>query len=140
MGERDGVAAVRSAVAALNDGDVERYLAHFHPDGDRWAVGLAQPLALTDIRESLYHLQAAFEGLHLHEEQLFGDERFVCARWQLQGLHVNDYLGFAPTRKSIDFQTCEVYEIEGELVVTTWVYGDHGQLFRQIAAAGEEDG
>ena len=139
MGESGPVTAVRSAVTALNDGDVEGYLSHFHPDGKRWAVGLAQPLALTDIRESLHQLHAAFEELRLREDLLFSDSRFVCARWRLQGVHVNDYLGFAPKRKSIDFQTCEVYEVEDELVVTTWVYGDHGQLFRQIGAAGGED-
>ena len=134
------VTAVRSAVAALNDGDVDGYLGHFHPDGIRWAVGIAQPMTLADIRLNLRQLHSAFEGLHLHEDLLFGDERFACARWRLQGVHVNDYFGVAPTQQSIDFETCEVYEIESEVVLTTWVYGDYGQLFRQIASVANEEG
>jgi hypothetical protein len=52
---------VRSAVAALNDGDIDGYLRYFDPSGQRWVAGPG-------------------------------------------------------------------------LVVTTWTYGDSGQLFRQITA------
>jgi hypothetical protein len=137
MGDTKAVDAVRSAVAALNDGDIDGYLGYFDPSCQRWIGGLAQSLALTDIGDNLHQLHAAFEGLHLDEDLLFGDERFVCARWRLRGLHVNDYLGFTPKRRSIDVATCEIYEISGDRVVTAWVYGDLEQLFQQIAA---EDG
>lgn len=77
-------------------------------------------------------MQAAFADLHLDEEQLFGDEQFACARWNLRGRHVGDYLGFAPTGQSISFETCEVYEVDAGRVIATWVYGDLGQLVQQI--------
>jgi hypothetical protein len=134
MNKSTAVGAVRSAVAALNNGDIDGYLRYFDPSCPRWAVGLAQPLSLTDIGDNLRLLHAAFEGLHLDEDLLFGDERFACARWRLRGRHVHDYLGFAPKGQSIDVETCEVYEVSGGLVIMTWVYGDLGQLFRQIAA------
>jgi predicted ester cyclase len=134
MGNGKPADTVRSAVAALNDGDIDGYLRYFDPSCQRWVAGLGRPLALSDIGDSLRQLHAAFEGLHLDEILLFGDERFVCARWRLRGHHVNDYLGFAPKGQSIDTETCEVYETAGGLVVTTWTYGDSGQLFRQIAA------
>ena len=98
------------------------------------AVGLAQPLTLTDIADNFRLLYDAFEGLHLDEDLLFGDERFACARWRLRGLHVGDYMGFAPKGQSIDVETCEIYEVSDGLVVASWVYGDLGQLFRQIGA------
>jgi hypothetical protein len=47
---------------------------------------------------------------------------------------VNEYMGFAPKERSIDVATCEVYEIDGDRVVTARVHGDLGQLFQQIAA------
>ncbi|MCW2887251.1 MAG: hypothetical protein JWL58_4113 [Streptosporangiaceae bacterium] len=134
MGDTKAVDAVRSAVAALNDGDIDGYLGYFDPSCQRWADGLAQPLALTDIGDNLRQLHVAFEGLHLEEDLLFGDDRFVCAHWRLRGLHVNDYLGFRPKGRSIDVTTCEVYEVSGDRVVTAWVHGDIGQLFQQIAA------
>jgi predicted ester cyclase len=134
MGNGKPADTVRSAVAALNDGDIDGYLRYFDPSCQRLVAGLGRPLALSDIGDSLRQLHAAFEGLHLHEILLFGDERFVCARWRLRGRHVNDYLGFAPKGQSIDTETCEVYETAGGLVVTTWTYGDSGELFRQISA------
>jgi predicted ester cyclase len=134
MGSSTAVDAVRSAVAALNDGDIDGYLRHFDPSCQRWVAGLEKPLTLAEIGDSLRQLHGAFEGLHLGEDLLFGDERFACARWRLRGRHVHDYLGFAPTGRSIDTETCEIYQIEDGLVVTTWTYGDLGQLFRQIGA------
>lgn len=134
MAESTAVDAVRSAVAALNDGDIDGYLRYFDPSCPRWVPGIAQPLTLADIADNFRLLQAAFEGLHLDEDLLFGDEGFACARWRLRGLHVGDYMGFAPKGQSIDVETCEIYEVSDGLVVASWVYGDLGQLFRQIGA------
>jgi predicted ester cyclase len=133
MDTSKAVDAVRSAVTALNEGNIDGYLAHFEPSSTRWIGGAATPLSLNDIGDNLRQMQAAFADLHLHEDVLFGDERFVCARWRLRGRHVSDYLGFAPTGQSIDFETCEVYEIDDGVVIATWAYGDLDQLVRQIS-------
>jgi predicted ester cyclase len=128
------VDAIRAAVAALNSGDIDGYLQHFDPSCKRWVAGLDQPLSLTQIRDNLHHLRDAFEALYLHEDLLFGNERFVCARWRLRGIHVKDFMGIAPGRREIDAQTCEVYEFGAERIVATWTHGDPGELFRQIGA------
>jgi hypothetical protein len=134
MPDNKAVDAIRSAVAAFNASDVEGYLKYFDPSSRRWVAGLAQPLTFGEVSDNLRKLQAAFEGLHLHEDLLFGDEQFVCARWRIRGVHTNDYLGVVPTKQSIDVETCEIYELRDEVVVTTWTYGDLGQLFSQLAA------
>jgi hypothetical protein len=139
VGDTNAVDAVRSAVAALNDGNLDGYLGHFDPSCPRWAPGFAQPLTLTDIRDGFSQLHEAFEGLCLHEDLLFGDERFACARWRLRGVHAHDYLGVAPTRRAIDVETCEVYEVDRGRIVKSWVYGDViGQLVRQISGDEEQ--
>jgi predicted ester cyclase len=46
-------------------------------------------------------------------------------------------MGFPPKGRSIDVETCEIYEVTDGIVVASWVYGDLGQLFRQI---GTEQG
>ena len=138
MGDSQAVDAVRSAVTALNAGDVDGYLGFFDPSCERWIAGFAQPLTLTEVGDGLRGLRAALEGLSLGEDLLFGDDRFVCARWRMRGVHASDYLGVAPTRRPIDVETCEVYEIRDDVVVTSWVYGDLlGQLIRQIDTASE---
>jgi predicted ester cyclase len=129
---------VRTAVAALNVGDVDGYLGCFDSACERWVAGFSDPLDLTTVGDSLRELSIAFEGLHLDEDLLFGDDRFACARWQMQGVHVGDYLGVAPTGRSIDIETCEIYEITEDLVSRSWVYGDVlGQLIQQLGAKDE---
>ena len=140
MSESKAVDAVRAAVAALNDGDIDGYLRHFEPACRRWIAGIAQPFALVDVGDGLRQLWAAFDGLHLDADVLFGDEQFACARWRMRGRHAHEYLGCPPRGQSIDVETCEVYEIAGDLVVTTWVYGDVlGQLLGQIAGTEGDD-
>jgi predicted ester cyclase len=127
------VGTVRSAVRALNDGDIDGYFGSFDPTCPRWISGFAHPLALRDVRDGFEQLRAGFAGLHLGEDLLFGDERFVCARWRMTGRHEGEYFGVAPTGLSIEVETCEIYEVADDLVVASWVYGDVlAQLLRQI--------
>jgi predicted ester cyclase len=137
MSDSTAVNVVRLAVTALNDGDIDGYLRRFDPSCPRWVPGLAQPLTLSEISDSFRQLRDAFEGLHLGEDLLFGDDQFACARWRLRGLHVKDYMGYPPSGQAIDTETCEIYQVSGGVVVTSWAYGDLGLLFRQIAG-GEE--
>ena len=132
------VSAVRAAVVALNGGDIDGYFGHFDPACPRWIAGFASPIGLADVRDGFEQLRSAFAGFHLHEDLLFGDERFVCARWRLRGRHTSEYLGLAPRGLSIDVETCEVYEIADAVVVTSWVYGDVlAQLVTQLSADGD---
>jgi predicted ester cyclase len=134
----DGVAVIRSAVAALNLGDIDGYLGYVDPACLRWPVGSAQPLSWSDVREGLTQLWAAFDDMHLDEVLLFGEGAHVCARWRMRGIHVRQFLGVAGTGRSIDVELCEVYEIGANGRVTaSWIYGDHGLLERQIGAGME---
>lgn len=120
-------------MAAFNRGDMDEYIQHFDPSALRWIDGFEQPLGVSAIKESLDQLRSGFERLRLNEDLLFGTERFVCARWRLCGTQVSNFMGIAPGKRTIDVPTCEIYEVEGATVISTWVYGDPGQIFRQIA-------
>ena len=123
---------IRESVAALNAGDVEGYLARFSSDSLRWVSGLDTPLTLNDIRANLALLTTAFDGLHLHEDLLFGARGHACARWTLRGTHIGDYGGIAPTHREIAVKTCEVYAFAGATVSESWAYGDTSGLFDQL--------
>jgi predicted ester cyclase len=126
------VDVIRTAVAELNAGHVDAYLQSFQRSCLRWISGFEEPLTLTDVSDGSRQLRNAFDPLSLDEDLLFGDGRFVCARWRLQGVHIGNYMGYAPTLRSIDMQSCEVYEFDQGLVSATWTYADPGQIFRQI--------
>jgi ketosteroid isomerase-like protein len=132
MSGSEAVTAIRSAVAALNRGDLEGYLGHFAPDCPRWIPGGTEPLSLAEVGDNLRQLHAGLDDLTLHEDLLFGDETHACARWRLTGRHVRTCYGLAPTGRSLDVPTCEVYELRGGVVTASWVYGDPADLFVQL--------
>ena len=123
---------IRGAVAALNAGDVEGYLAGFSADSLRWVSGLETPLTLNDIRANLNQMTAAFDRLRLDEDLLFGARCHVCARWTLRGNHIGDYAGIPPTHREVAVETCEVYAFVDATVSESWVYGDTNSLFDQL--------
>ncbi|MFN8026903.1 MAG: ester cyclase [Acidimicrobiia bacterium] len=136
--------ALRAAVAALNSGSPEGYLQAFTPTSLRWVPGIEEPFALAAIAENIGQLSSAFTGFVLGEELLFGSGRHVCARWLMEGTHSGEYLGIAPTGRSISVEQCEVYEFDaddGGRVINTWSYGDPLAMFRQLGVVpGAEAG
>jgi predicted ester cyclase len=132
VNDTDAVRAVRAAVAALNEGDVEGYLAAFSPSCLRRVSGTDVPRTLDDMRSDIAQLYGAFEPLYLHEDLLFGADRFVCARWRLVGVHTSAYFGIPASGNEISVQNCEVYEYDGSQVVAVWTYGDPLDLVGQL--------
>jgi predicted ester cyclase len=128
---------VRRVVEALNRGDIEGYLSGFAPDCLRWVGGLGLWLTVSDIRENLGQLFAAFDRFHLDEDLLFGGDGHVCARWTLRGVHTGEYGGIAPTHHEIAVETCEVYTFTGDKVTQSFVYGETMSLFNQIGSPRE---
>jgi predicted ester cyclase len=133
MSRNAEAALVRQAVAALNEGDAESYLSAFALDCLRWVAGLGVALTVSDVRENLRQLFAAFDDLHLDEDLLFGGDGHVCARWTLRGVHTGEYGGVAPTRREIAVETCEVYTFTAGKVVECHVYGETMSLFNQLS-------
>jgi predicted ester cyclase len=130
--ENAEVALVRRAVAAFNEPDVEGYLEAFSLDCLRWVGGLGVALTVSDIRDNLGQLFAAFDALHLDEDLLFGGDGHVCARWTLRGVHTGEYSGIAPTHREIAVENCEVYTFTGDKVTECYVYGESMSLFDQL--------
>ena len=138
LSDTSEVNLVRRAVAALNDGDIDGYVDAFALDCLRWVGGLGLALTVPEIRANIEQLFAAFNGLHLDEDLLFGGGVHVCARWTLRGIHTGEYGGIAPTHREIAVDTCEVYTFTGEKVTESYVYGESMSLFNQLSADAHE--
>lgn len=130
------VRLLRRAISALNAGDIDGYLTGFAPDCLRWVGGLGIALTVSDIRDNLGQLFAAFGDLHLDEDLVFGGDGHVCARWTLRGVHTGEYGGIAPTHREIAVDTCEVYTFTGDKVTECHVYGESMNLFNQLSGEG----
>jgi predicted ester cyclase len=131
------VEAVRAAVDAFNEGNIDGYLDYIDPSCERWIKGLDQPLTFAEVGDGLRQMHLAFEGLRLDAQVLFGEDRFVCARWRMRGTQVREFLGLEASGQPIDVETCEVYEVTDDRVTTTWVYGDVAELIRQLTGDGD---
>jgi predicted ester cyclase len=130
MATMDG--AIRAAVDAFNQGDIDGYLGHFAASCRRWVAGFDQPLSLMEVATNMRQLVEAFEPLRLDELLLMSQDNFVCARWQLRGTQVADYLGIPSGGGDIDVAICEIYEVTDERVTEVWTYQDPGQIFSQM--------
>jgi predicted ester cyclase len=128
------VDAVRGAVRALNSGDFDGYLSAFAPTCLRTVPGMPEPLQLSEIGDNLRALGVAFDGFRLDPAVLFGDGRYVCARWIMTGTHTGEYFGIPATDRAISVETWEVYEFDDGEVVASWAFGDPLELVRQLGA------
>jgi steroid delta-isomerase-like uncharacterized protein len=121
------------AVAALNSGDVEGYLAiyapgavvhglpeHVTPD----AAGHHQ--VLTDIRRAL-------PDFHAQVEAVVADGDLLAARITYTGTHEGTMSGVAPTGKVLtwDAMTFRRFDDEGR-VVERWIISDDLALLHQL--------
>jgi steroid delta-isomerase-like uncharacterized protein len=121
------------AVAALNRGDVEGYLAiyargavvhglpdHVTPD----AAGHRD--VLTDIRRALPDFRAAIEAV-------VAEEDLLAARITYSGTHEGTLSGVAPTGRVLtwDAMTFRRFDDEGQ-VVERWIIGDDLGLLHQL--------
>jgi predicted ester cyclase len=131
---------IRSAIDAFNLGDLDGYLGHFVPSCRRWVAGFEETLSLEEVGTNMRQLVAAFDSLRLDELLLVTQSDFVCARWQLRGTQVADYLGIPSFGNDIDVSICEVYEITDGGVSEVWTYQDPGQIFRQMAVGRSAEG
>jgi predicted ester cyclase len=131
---------IRSAVDAFNVGDLDGYLGHFVPSCRRWVAGFEKPLSLEEVGTNMRQLVDAFEPVRLDGLLLMTQSDFVCARWQLRGTQVADYLGIPSRGSDIDVSICEVYEITEGGVSEVWTYQDPGQMFRQMALGRSSEG
>jgi predicted ester cyclase len=126
--------AIRSAVDALNRGDVDTYAAAFHPDAERGVPGVHEMLPLAVSLEVLRGLQQAFDGFNLDPVLMLESGNYVVARWRATGTHTGTFQGIAPTQHRIDTESCEIYEFRDGRVARSWAYGDPAEVSAQLTS------
>jgi steroid delta-isomerase-like uncharacterized protein len=78
-------------------------------------------------------LLRAFPDLHLNVEDLIGEHDKVVARIVVTGTHLGDYMGVAPTGKSIAYDEIFIFRFADGRVVETWGVVD---IFSQMKQLG----
>ena len=77
-------------------------------------------------------LLRAYPDLHLTVEDLIGEGNKVVARIVCSGTHLGDYMGLAPTGKSIAYEEIFIFRFDDGRVVETWGVVDVYSQMKQL--------
>jgi len=77
-------------------------------------------------------LLLAYPDLHLTVEDLIGEGDKVVARIVCSGTHLGDYMGLAPTGKSIAYEEIFIFRFDDGRVVETWGVVDVYSQMKQL--------
>ncbi|QYN38804.1 ester cyclase [Pseudonocardia sp. DSM 110487] len=134
--EADNKAMLRRLNEAINSGDTEVISATidevFHPD-----VLIRTPLKVnasgTELMKQLWAvLLRAFPDLHVEVEDVIAEGDKVVSRNTVNGTHQGEYMGVAPTGKSITWNEIFIGRIVDGRVAETWGVVDVASQMRQL--------
>jgi len=80
--------------------------------------------------------QAAFPDIQHRVMDLLFDGDKVVMRFQGEGTHRGEYLGFAPTDKAMRYEGLVIFRMAGELIAEVWVISNMARL---LAAMRDQD-
>jgi predicted ester cyclase len=121
------------AVAALNGGDLEGYLAIYAPG----AVVHGLPDHVTPDaaghRELLTEIRRALPDFRAQVEAVVAEDDLLAARIRYSGTHRDSLRGVAPTGRVLTWEamTFRRFDDEGR-VVERWILGDDLSLLHQL--------
>jgi steroid delta-isomerase-like uncharacterized protein len=80
-------------------------------------------------------MRTAFPDFKLTVEQLVADEENVAFAYTATGTHKGDFMGVAPTGKSINIRGMQISKFEGGKMIERWGSTDELGLLKQIGVA-----
>lgn len=77
-------------------------------------------------------VHAALGDYRCHIEALVEEGDRVFAKMKFTGIHVGEFLGYAPSGKRVSWQGCALFTFDGDLIADVWVLGDLKSLEAQL--------
>jgi steroid delta-isomerase-like uncharacterized protein len=124
---------VRSYFEAMDRRDVEAMVAHWREDGvdDMVPVGLLR--GRDEMRQYFRSLFAATPDASTTVTRLVAGEQSCAVEWRIEGTFDGaPYLGIEPTGKHVEVRGLDLFELEGDEIVTNTGYFDGASFARQI--------
>ncbi len=87
-----------------------------------------------DFKTFFYKFRDAFPDIEVAVEDTIAEGDKVAARCVVRGRHQGDSLGFAATRKSIEFTGIAIVRIRDGQIVEAWNNFDFMSMFQQLGA------
>ena len=123
---------------ALNSGDDELIASTIDEIFDpEVRIGTPLPLDATGaqaLKQVWTTLLRAYPDLHVTVEDLFGEDDRLVARNTVTGTHQGEYLGIAPTGKSVKYNEMFIVRFADGRIVETWGVVDLLAQMKQLGA------
>lgn len=129
----DPCQAVRDEIADLSRGDLEGVLSYYTDDVFFEDVSVPTPCRnKQEMRDFMQVFYDAFPDLRIEIRNVFGEDRFVTAEYDLLGTMRGEFLGNSATGKTFRVKAVSIYEHNGTLFTKETVYYDSMSLLSQI--------
>ena len=133
MGDNENVAAIESAVAHMNEGNVDGYLelyaddltVHGYPPGVEGKAG---------VTEFYRAFRNAFDDFQLSAEDVMTDGDRVAVRYRIQGTHSGELMGAPASGNKVDIAGQSFFRFENGKVAERWQQMDAITLLTQLGA------
>jgi steroid delta-isomerase-like uncharacterized protein len=133
MPEKDNLHLAEQALSALNARDLDRYVKlldnSYLGESELSPNPLHGPEAARHMLEGYFK---AFPDLHFDTEQVLTNGDYLVTRVRLTGTHKGNFMGIAPTNKTINIQSCNVSEVRNGKIIRSRIYSDNAKLFQQL--------
>ena len=133
MAQNENVAAIESAVAQMNAGNVDGYLelyaddltVHGYPPGVEGKGG---------VSEFYRSFRNAFSDFELTIEDVLTDGDKVAGRYKIRGTHSGELMGVPGSGSKVDLDGQSFFRFQDGKVVERWQAMDGAALLTQIGA------
>ena len=133
MAQNENVAAIESAVAQMNAGNVDGYLelyaddltVHGYPPGVEGKAG---------VSEFYRSFRNAFSDFELTIEDVLTDGDKVAGRYRIRGTHSGELMGVPGSGNMVDIEGQSFFRFENGRVAERWQSLDGANLMTQIGA------
>ena len=127
---------VIAELEVLSRQDVEGVLSFYSDDVVFIDISMAEPLrGKPAMREFMRGMYEAFSDLRAENLNVFGNDVFVAAEYDLVGTNDGPLDGQPATGKSFRLPAVSVYEARGDIFVRETFYWDSATLARQLDLA-----
>jgi predicted ester cyclase len=124
-------ATIHAAVEAWNGGDVDGFLSMF--DSSLLHHGVTpEPLDEKGNRAFYEGMQASFPGSQIIIRDTVAEDDRVAVRFDFAGEHHGEFLGVAPTGRSVLMHAHTIMRFKDGRVVERWMTADVMGLMNQI--------
>jgi predicted ester cyclase len=92
----------------------------------------------SEFADYVRSVTTALSSYRCEIEQLVAEGEVVAARLRFSGRHTGEFLGRAPTGRTVKWAGAAFFRFERELVRDLWVLGDLVSLYAQLDAGSTE--